>query len=513
MEINRIGMISRRSDLKTTGALAPTAAFPLSARASTPKRGGILRIGLDNASRASDSLDPRKLVGALSVNTSRQIYNPLVTVGTEGELVPEVAASWRGEEKNSRWVFELRDGVEFHNGKTVVADDVIYSINLHRAADSGSAAAGLVSQIVEIAKIDDRTISFSLAAPNADFPFILTDVRLVIIPDGYEDFTNPIGTGGYRLESFEPGVAGRTTRFENYYAGDTRAFVDAVENIAINDVAARTAALRANEIDIMINVSFTTAGLLARSPDIQLMETKGKTHGSFPMDVNASPFSNHDFQLALKHGVDRDAIIQQALGGFASLGNDHPVAPLDPFYNTELPQRMADPDKAAFHYQKSGLAGAAIELSVNPADVDVATVMVESLRKVGIDVAMKREPADGYWRNVWMKAPWVTAKWAARPTLDIILTQAYSSSSNWNETRWHNDRFEELLKAAREETVPETRKAMYWEIQELIYDQCPTIIPNFSSYLDAARSNVQGFVPNPGFPLSDYRAAERVWFE
>lgn len=512
MESKRFGKISRRNALKGAGAIVAATALPALAQEATPQRGGTLRIGLDNASRASDSLDPRRLVGALSMNTSRQIYNPLVTVGTQGELVPEVAVGWRGEDRNTRWVFDIRDGVEFHNGKTVTADDVIYSINIHRAENSGSAAAGLIRPITNIEKIDDRSIAVTLEGANGDFPYIMTDPRLVIIPDGHEDFENPVGTGGYRFESFEPGVAGRTTRLENYYAGDTRAFVDAVENIAINDVSARTAALRAGEIDIMINVSFTTAALLDRSPDIQLMETRGKTHGTFPMDANASPFSNRDFQLALKHAVDRNAIIQQAYGGYGSLGNDHPVAPLDPFYNADLPQREADPDRAAFHYRESGMTGIPIELSISPAKVDVASVLIEGLRQAGIEVTLRREPADGYWNNVWLKAPWCASEWGARPTVDIIMTQAYASSSNWNETRWQNDRFEELLLAAREETDHETRKAMYWEIQELIYTNCPTIIPVFNSYLDAARSNVNGFVPNPGFGLSDYRAAERVWF-
>ena len=115
-------------------------------------------------------------------------------------------------------------------------------------------------------------------------------------------------------------------------------------------------------------------------------------------------------------------------------------------------------------------------------------------------------------KNVWLKSNWCASFLSGRPTADLMFTAAYSQSSSWNETRWNNPRFEQLLVEARSETNPAARKAKYGEMQQLVHDQCLTVIPAFASYLDAGRSNVMGWVPNPNFRLHDFRVAVSVWF-
>jgi peptide/nickel transport system substrate-binding protein len=122
------------------------------------------------------------------------------------------------------------------------ADDVIYSLNHHRGEDTKSAAKVIVDSIVDIKKEDKNSITFILESGNADFPYLLSDYHLIIAPTT-SDFKDGIFSGGYILKEYEPGVRSFTTRNPNYFKSD-RAFFDEVETIGINDVNARTNALK-----------------------------------------------------------------------------------------------------------------------------------------------------------------------------------------------------------------------------------------------------------------------------
>src|SRR5262249_48886301 len=143
-------------------------------------------------------------------------------------------------------------GVEFHNGKTLTAADVVASINHHRGKDSRSSARSYITSVDDVVADTPDTVTFRLNTPNADLPFILSDMRLPIMPtdaSGQPDLSG-IGTGPYKLESFEPGVRVSTKRNANYWKSG-RAHFDAVEIIAINDTTARTSALRSGSVDMM----------------------------------------------------------------------------------------------------------------------------------------------------------------------------------------------------------------------------------------------------------------------
>ena len=133
--------------------------------------------------------------------------------------------------------------------------------------------------------------------------------------------------------------------------------------------------------------------------------------------------------------------------------------------------------------------------------------------KAGIDIRIVREPADGYWDNVWMKKAFCASYWSGRPTPDLMFSQAYASDSVWNETFWKNAKFNELLLAARSELDDAKRKQMYGEMQTLVVDDCGELIPMFNNFLDGARTNLKGFRPSPAYELSAYRAVREVWLD
>ena len=190
----------------------------------------------------------------------------------DGSIGGELAESWEASDDAAQWRFKLRSGVEFHNGKSLTAEDVVASFNHHRGEDTGSAAKGIVAAITDV-RADGDVVVFDLEGGNADFPFIVSDYHLVICPakdDGGIDWEAGVGTGSYMLESFEPGVNTVTKRNPNYWK-EGRAFFDSVENLFVADVAARTNALRSDELDSISNLDLKTVHLLKRDGNINIV--------------------------------------------------------------------------------------------------------------------------------------------------------------------------------------------------------------------------------------------------
>ncbi|MBU2484374.1 MAG: peptide ABC transporter substrate-binding protein, partial [Alphaproteobacteria bacterium] len=217
------GQIDRRQFIKAAIAagLAVPSALTLATDvlAATPKKGGKLRLGSSYGS-TTDTLDAGTSEHGMTQAINYARGNQLTEISNEGVLVPELAESFEPANGAKTWIFDLRKGVEFHNGKTMTADDVIATFNYHRDENSKSAAKGLLGGVTDIKKDGDNRVIFELSGGNADFPFIVSDYHIMIMPstDGkIEDPNSPVGTGGYIIETFEPGVRTTAKRNPNFF--------------------------------------------------------------------------------------------------------------------------------------------------------------------------------------------------------------------------------------------------------------------------------------------------------
>lgn len=512
------GKVSRRDFMKQVSALGLTAAvspllLPGGALAETPKKGGRLRIGISGGS-TTDSLDPATITDMMMQVFNTSLRNNLVEIDADNRAVPELAESWEATPDAKKWVFKLRKGVEFHNGKTMDAEDVIYSINHHRGKDSKSAAKALLDSVEEIKSDGKDTVVFTLKGGNADFPYVLSDYHLSICPAG-TDFLDGVGTGGYILKDYEPGVRGFAVRNPNFFK-EGRAHFDEVEVICINDVNARTSALQTGQVDVINRCELKTVHLLKRMPGIQVMEQHGFKHYTFAMLCDVAPYNDNNVRLALKHAIDREQMVKTILRGYGTVGNDHPIAKANRYYASELPQRQYDPDKAKFYLKKAGLGKHVFKLHVSEAafsgSIDAGVLYRESAAKAGIEIEVVREPSDGYWSNVWMKKPWCAVFWGGRPTEDMMFSTAYAAGAPWNDTHWNNKRFNELLVAARAELDEKKRRQMYVEMQQLVRDDGGVVVPMFAADLSAATDKIRHGKLAVNWELDGFRLTERWWF-
>ncbi len=520
------GKLDRREFIKRATALGLAAPFATSLLTQsvhagmTPKKGGKFTFGSSHGS-TTDSLDPGTHENGFATNLVFAYANHLFEVDNTGKLIPELAESFEASKDAKTWVIKLRKGVEFHNGKPMTADDVIAAMNHHRGEDTKSAVKSLLSAVTEIKKTGSHEVTFTLNAGNADFPFILSDYHLAILPafEGKMDWQAGFGTGGYIIDRFEPGVRATFKRNPNYFKSG-RAHFDEVEMVSLGDTTARQSAVMNQEVDAIYRVDPKTVHLLGRNPNLSILEVTGTLHYTFPMRVDQAPFDNYDLRMAVKLSVDREALVNKILLGHGAIGNDHPISTSQPFHNGEMTQRKYDPDKARHHLKKSGFSGT-LDLSTSDAAfagaVDASLLIKDSAAKAGLDINVVREPKDGYWSNVWNKKAWCACYWGGRPTVDWMFAAAYMNDGKWNDTAWKTgpaaDRFNKIVLEARSELDTNKRRAMYYEAQVLVNDDGGALIPMFANHIHAVSKKIghDGQVAG-NWEMDGSKAIERWWF-
>lgn len=515
-KISRRQFITQVSALGLMAAVSP-ALLSGTAHASVPKKGGRLTLGCTGGS-TTDSMDPGTLTSNMNQNLNWQIRNNLVEIDHNFNAIPELAESWGASADAKKWTFKLRKGIEFHNGKSFTAEDVIYSLNHHLGEESKSAAKAYLKSIANMKADGKYEVVFELTGGSADFPFILGDYHLTICPAGTTgaEWEKGVGTGGYILENWEPGVRAFAKRNPNYWK-EGRAHFDEIETLSIVDTNARTNALKTGQINYMDRVELKTVHLMKKMPGINVSATTGTAHYTIPMLVNQKPYDNNDVRTALKLAIDREALVKQILRGYGEVGNDHPIAPVNKYHAKNLEQRKYDPEKAKFHMKKAGMLDHVFNLHAADAAfsgaVDASILIKEHAKKAGININVVREPDDGYWSNVWIKKEWCMCYWGGRPIEDMMFSVAYADGAPWNDTHWSNAKFNELLVDARAELDEVKRRKMYEDMQEICRNDSGTVVPMFNQMVEAS-SNKLGHGPISGHMAMDgMRTGERWWMK
>jgi len=510
----RVSGITRRRVLGTVPAVAAAPLLsPFGAMAQEqPRRGGTLRVGWADGS-TDDSLDPTTYVAANTYMTSFTLGNCLIELTPDKTPIPELAESWESSFGARVWAFRIRQGVEFHNGKTLTPEDVVYSLNLHVGEDSNSSAKAFLASVSRI-YADGQEVIVELSSGDADIPAILADFHFPIVPEGFTDWNNFIGTGPYILESWEPAVRFTANRNPNYWKPD-RAWFDRVECTVINDLADRRAAFMAGEVDFIDEVDFVTFNRFTQDPAIVALESPGNSYVCSVMDVRKAPFDNVNVRRALKAAAPRQDTIDKILG-YAEKANDHPVPSTDPFHHSELPQREFDPDQAQFYLRQAGIDHLSVALHGADAAfthaVDQGVLFQDTAGLAGIEIDVVERPDDGYWNNVWMQEAFTQVFWFVRPTPGMMYSVAYACGAAWNDSFWCDETFNDLLAASKIETEFQARKQIYWDMQELMHNDGGVVIPAFRSSLEAHSAKLKGIEATAFGRLAGFRLAERGWF-
>lgn len=514
----RRGRMNRREFLGRTTALGvslglASALYTKTAMAQ-PVQGGVLRAGMQGG-ESTNSLDPALAASEVPFAVNMTWGEMLVDVAPDNSIAYRIAEEITSNADASVWTMKIRPGVEFHNGQTVTAEDVVATLKRHTDENSQSGALGIVQGISDM-KAEGDMVTLTLAQGNADLPYLLADYHLVIQPGGgVDDPAAGIGAGAYKVKVNEPGVRHVFERHANWWDAGNGAYADEVEIVVINDNTARTAAIQSGQIHMMNRVDPKIVELLRGADGVTIEHAPGRGHYVFIMHVDTAPFDNNDLRMALKLAINRQEMVDKILGGLGSRGNDFPINAAYPLFDDTIPQREYDAAAAAEYYAKSGHDGSPIILRTAPGAfpgaVDAANLFAASANAAGIPLQVQLEPDDGYWSNVWNVQPFCASYWGGRPVQDQMYATAYLSTADWNDTKFRNAKFDELLLAARAELDAAKRKATYSEMAMMIRDEGGLICPMFNDWVEARRNEVGGWTPDPNGELMNGRALWKCW--
>jgi len=481
--------------------------------AATPKSGGNLKAAGWSSSTA-DTLDPAK--ASLSTDYVRccALYNRLTFLDQAGLVQMELAEKVESADAKT-WTVKLRSGVTFHDGKSLTSADVVFSLKRHLDPAVGSKVNAIAKQITDVKAVDPTTVEIVLANPNADLPTILSQHHFMIVQDGTTDFSKGIGTGAFKLETFEPGVKSIFAKNPNYFKSGG-AHVDSFEFFAISDDNARVNALLSGDIHLAASIKPRSMRLVESQPGFVLSKTTSGNYTDLNIRLDMTPGDKADFVKGMKYITNREQIQKSVLRGLADIANDQPISPASVYHNAELKPKAFDPDKAKFHFEKAGVLGQKIPIITSDAAtsaVEMATIVQQSAAEIGMNLDVQRVPNDGYWSNYWLKAPIHFGNINPRPTPDILFSLLYASNAPWNESQYKSEKFDSMLVEARGLLDEAKRKEIYGQMQVMVAEEAGTIIPVYISNVDAITEKLKGLEANPLGGMMGYAFAEYVWID
>ena len=516
----KAGRLSRRQFMQGALALgasvpAATALWNKEVKAATPQKGGTFRVAIRDFN-TTDTLDPAQANGIFTIQSPHICRTYLTEITPENKVGPDSAESWEVTPDAKTWRFKLAKGQEFHNGKALTANDVIASLNHHRTPETKSGGKALLNDVEAIEADGKDVVVIKMKIGTADLPFLLADYHFAIMPDdgsGKVDALSGIGAGPYKVTGFAPGVSAEFTRHERYHR---QTYFDAVQILGINDSTARMNSLISDAVDVVADPDPKVLDMVKGS-GLEIDEVPSGTQITMDMNCTVAPFDNVDVRLAMKYALDRKAVLEKIAFGYGTIGNDHPVGPNMP-YQAGLEQREYDPEKAKFHLKKAGAEGLAVQLSLSdavyPGAVDMGNIYQQSAAAAGIKLDIVNEPTDAYWVNVWLNKPFAGGNYGQRATPDMIFSTFFRDGAPWNFTHWKNERFQQLLLAAKPELNEQKRAEMYGEMQRLCRDECGTIVAFFQSFIAVRNPRVKHQAKvSSEWQLDGGRAFHRWWFE
>lgn len=467
-----------------------TVATGSEAATATTER-GILRIPHALFSAGKESLDPASPnVFDFAVTI---LYDRLVRLDKNGQVAPDLAITWEPNENATEWTFTLRDDVTFHNGKALNSADVAYTFERILDPNTASPLAATLALIEGIETPDSHTVVFQLDQSHADFPVLLVEFTARILPENSGDSiaTTGIGTGPFKLETFNP--EGTTVLLANdaYWRGTPR--LAAIELIAIADAEARSTAALAGQVDILLGTTATQASLFVDNPEFVMQSFPTGEWYTLVMRTDTAPFDDVRVRKAMRLVADRQAIIDLVLDGQGTVACDTPVAPTDAYHwATTCPQDIAQ--------AKSLLAEAGysegLDVTLFTSDLEswmipFAEVYQQQAAAAEINVTLEVIPADSYYTEIWLTAPFYPSFWRERPA-DLILNLLWRSTAEWNESHFQNPAFDQLLDKARQALDFEERHQLYQQAQQILFEEGGYLIPFYVNLAHVHRADVTG---------------------
>lgn len=467
--------------------------------------GGVLKVAMQpivQTDPAFISSDPEVLVA----NT---VYDYLVDVTVDNTIAPRLARDWQVSDDGLTYVFTLADGVTFHDGTPMTAEDVVWTFNRLRDPELGLPTADLYSNIADIQASGDLEVTFTLKETNPFFLFDLSDNHALVVKADTQDPNDLNGTGPFVVSEYIPEDRLVVKANPNYFI-DGQPKLAEIDFIFFNDQTAQVEALRGGQVDLVMVISTDSFISLQDTPGLQMLQVATNGFDLVRLRADQEPGNDPRVIQALKLATDRQAIFDLVLQGFGEIGRDSPIGPMYQQYYTEdtpLPERNVDQAKQLL--SDAGY-GDGLDLTMHVPDTgnrpNLATVLKQQWAEAGVNVELAIEPESVYYGdNGWLEVNLGITGWGSRPYPQFYLDVMLKCDAKWNEAHYCNPDLDQLITEAGTTLDEQTRVQDYHEIQRILIEEGPIIIPYFFAQLGAISDQFQGFEMKPFPGRSDFR--------
>ncbi len=472
---------------------------------ATPEGGTTLRIGYDRI----EQTDPALISSDAEVSVANAVYDYLVDVDADNRIQPRLATEWDISDDGLTYTFQLVENASFHDGTPLTASDVVYTFDRLRDPDSGYPTVDLYSNIVGIEATDEFEVTFTLAETNPFFLFDLSDNHALIVKDGTEEATEFNGTGPFEVVDYQ--VEDRIVLQANDdYFIEGQPVVDNLEYIFFADRAAAVDALRSAQVDIVMQLPTPIYQGLEGEEGIERYQVATNAFPVIRLRADEPPGDDPRVMQAMRMAIDREAIFELVQQGMGAVGRDTPIGPLySEFYAEDIPLPEQDVEAARDLLAEAGYPeGLDLTLRLPEAQnfPDLAVVLKEQLEEAGFNIEVSVEPEGVYYgENGWLEATFGITGWGSRPYPQFYLDVMLVCGARWNESHYCNEGFDALARTAGTTTDKEVQVEAYHEIQRILIEEGPIIVPFFFPQLGAQRAEVEGFQMKAFPGRSDFR--------
>jgi peptide/nickel transport system substrate-binding protein len=466
------------------------------------KAGGTLKTGIVSP---AGELDPVKIADEGGLGILGQAGDYLNWSDNNLHLQPRLASSWKPDATGKVWTFKLRDGVKFHDGSPMTADDVVATFQRLADPKVGSNSLSTFQGVLSkggIKAVDPTTVEFTLDAPNGNFPYLVSsdNYNAIILPKNYSGNWSKtfIGTGPWKLERFTPNVGATFTKNADYWDKARIPKVDRSEVKFYDQEQAQVLALQSGEVDILTHYSVSGGKALLNNPNVTTIELRSSAHRQMHMRTDKDPFSDKRVRQAVAYAINRQAMVDGLFAKKADLGNDSPFAPGFPSTDKSVPQRKQDVEKAKQLLADAGKSNFQVQLDTwNGFEIpDLAQLVQNDLQAVGIALKLNiTKPGTYYGDAVYGKSPWLDSvmgitDYGHRGVPNVFLSAPLTSKGAWNAAHFHNPAYDKLVAEYVGALDIDSQRAKAKQIEEMLLDEVPIVFPYFYSFLTGTKKNV-----------------------
>lgn len=457
------------------------------APAGEPTAGGSVVVG-----KTQDlvSLDPHAVTDAGTRDVVFNLYEGLVKVTPNGDLMPAVASDYSISDDAKVYTFTLRDGITFHDGSAVTVNDIKYSIERFAEEQTDSSAFSIVE---EVAVVDDKTVEVRLNEGNSEF---LPELTCGIIPEANEDPAgNPIGTGPFKYVSYTPGQNLVLERYDGYWG--EKAYLDQVTFKFVADVETAFMELQAGTLDVLNYLTADQVKVLG--DEFNIVNGSMKLVHALYLNNDYEPLSDLRVRQALNYAVDRQSINDFLFGGASRLIGTHMIPVLETYYNEETEGLYEyNPEKAKELLAEAGYADG-FELSIMvPSSysqhVSTAEIIVENLKAVGIDAKLDLVE----WSS-WLSECYQGRNYQAT----VVGVDGKLSPSDWfakyvstdakNFMNYRSDVFDKLFEEAKATVDIDTKAKLYKEAEMVLAQDAVNVFIEDPADFVAVNAKLAGY--------------------